>query len=668
MKTRKAPSLPREKDVQNLKSLTAMQTSESSEEMARILFELQIHQVELEAQNTELKNAQITIEESRDIFCDFYDFSPIAYFTLDERGIVIEANLTAALWTGMERSMLVNKPLAAFIHHSSFTQFFSHLKRVFSEKGKETCELLITPWKKAPFFVHMESIFHQRTNSSHECRASLIDITERKKAEEDSKKAKLQIQAILDNIPDMVWLKDREGRILSVNKAFERVCGGASHLLVSRTDGDICPHLLAESLLANDREMIVSGEQTQVEETIMDSEGKMRWLETIRSPVYDDRHEIIGTTGISRDITKRHITENALNESESKFRRLIENIKEGIWVVDREMNTTFVNQRMETLLGWTVEEMMGRNLMEFMDGQAREVCVKLFERRRQGIAEQHDLEFMRKDGQRIYALMETTPLIDEEGEFAGAVAGLTDITARKMAEDNLRKSREELRLLSSHLQKVREEERTSMAREIHDELGQVLTSLKLDLSWLLGRIQDRDKELLSRTADMQIDINSAIDTVHTIITRLRPVILDDFGLMAALIWLVGEFQSHSGISCDFSFSSEEIVLPDECSTALFRICQESLTNVARHSDATGVKVTLRESDDNVILAIEDNGKGITEISSSRLSSLGLLGMRERAFALGGRVTFESGEGNGTKVEATFPLIRRDSYAASTDSR
>lgn len=668
MKTRKSPSLPREKDVQNLKSRTAMHTPGNSEEMARILFELQIHQIELEAQNTELKNARIAIEESRDRSCDFYDFSPIAYFTLNEQGIVLEANLTASRWTGMGKSLMQNKPFIAFIHHSSVTQFFSHLKRVFSEKEKEVCELLITPRNSAPFFVHMESIFHQSKNGSPECRASLIDITGRKKAEEDSQKAKLQIQAILDNIPDMVWLKDREGRIIAVNKAFEHVYGGASHLLIGRADGDILPREQAERSMTYDREVLASGKQTQVEEPMMDREGRIRWLETIRSPLYDDRHEIIGTTGIARDTTKRHIAESALRESESKYRLLIENIKEGIWVVDREMNTTFVNKRMGTLLGWTVEEMMGKNLMEFLDNQGRELCAKLFERRRQGITEQHDFEFIRKDGQRVYTLLETTPMTDEEGNFAGAIAGLTDITARKIAEKNLRQSQEELRLLSSHLQKVREEERTSMAREIHDELGQVLTSLKLDLAWLLGRIEDRDKELLSRTADMQIDINSAIDTVHTIITRLRPVILDDFGLMEALIWLAGDFQSHSGIPCEFSLPEEEIVISNECSTALFRICQESLTNVARHSDATEVKVTLRESDTNVVLTIKDNGKGLAEISSSRLSSLGLLGMRERAFALGGRVTFESGEGSGTKVEATFPLIRRDSLAASTDSR
>ena len=154
---------------------------------------------------------------------------------------------------------------------------------------------------------------------------------------------------------------------------------------------------------------------------------------------------------------------------------------------------------------------------------------------------------------------------------------------------------------------------------------------------------------------------------HTIIARLRPVILDDFGLMAALIWLAGDFQSHSEIPCEYSLPEEEIVISNECSTALFRICQESLTNVARHAGATEVKVTLRQNETNVVLVVEDNGKGIAETLSLRSSSLGILGMRERAIALGGRVTVESIEGGGTKVEATLPLNRRDSLAASTDS-
>ncbi len=667
MNARNLPLLRCEEAEQDMKSHNTRPTSENSEELIRLLSELQIHQAELEAQNAELKNAQITIEESRDRFSDFYDFSPIAYFTLDEQGVVREANLTAANWTGMERGCLQNKPFTVFIHHSSITQFFSHLKRVFREKGKEVCELLITPQNSASFFVHMESIFHQSKNGSPECRASLIDITGRKKAEEDSLKAKLQIQAILDNIPDMVWLKDMEGRIIAVNHAFERACGQVSNDIAGKTFGDIWPIELAERLMAFDSEVLLSGKQTQAEELITDYDGRMRWLETIRSPIYNDKNEIIGTTGIARDITKRHAAESALRESESKYRRLIEMLKEGIWVVDSEMNTTFVNKRMETLLGWTVEEMMGSNPTEFMDEQTREIFAEHFEMSKQGVAEQFEVNLIRKDGLRIYVLIEAAPIMDEKGRFTGAIAGLADITARKNAEQNLKKSQEELRSLSSHLQQVREEERASMAREIHDELGQVLTSLKLDLAWLRGKVQDRHTELLSRTVLMQMDIDRAIDTIHTIIARLRPVILDDFGLMEAIIWLVDEFQCHSGISCDFPFPSEEIVLSDECSTALFRICQESLTNVARHAEATEVKVTLREIDDNILLTIEDNGKGIGRTTSQRLSSLGILGMRERAIALGGRVTVENGEGRGTKVEATLPLKRRNSLAASIDS-
>ncbi|MDQ7827155.1 MAG: response regulator [Candidatus Eremiobacteraeota bacterium] len=226
------------------------------------------------------------------------------------------------------------------------------------------------------------------------------------------------------------------------------------------------------------------------------------------------------------------------------------------------------------------------------------------------------------------------------------------------AHANLERKKEELRILSSHLQKVREEERTLIAREIHDELGQTLTSLKMDLTWLRGKLPEEQKYLHSRTYLMLKDLSSAIDTVHRIFTGLRPFILDDFGITAAIIGHTGNWQALTGISCALSLSSEEIPLPCEVATALFRICQEALTNVARHSGATEVKVSLVEKESSIVLTIEDNGRGITEQQSKGPAALGIMGMKEHAYALGGEVNIHGAQGKGTTLEATFPLEKR----------
>ena len=182
-----------------------------------------------------------------------------------------------------------------------------------------------------------------------------------------------------------------------------------------------------------------------------------------------------------------------------------------------------------------------------------------------------------------------------------------------------------------------------MAREIHDELGQELTGLKMDLSWLVKRLSKNQKSLISKTESMLKLVDSIIQTVRRISSELRPGVLDDLGLIAAIEWQAQDFENRTGITCDFSSSVEEIDLDRDRSTAVFRIFQETLTNVSRHANATRVKISLEESADSLILRIEDNGKGIKESEVSHPKSLGLLGMRERVLVFGGKVKIITGD-------------------------
>jgi signal transduction histidine kinase len=243
---------------------------------------------------------------------------------------------------------------------------------------------------------------------------------------------------------------------------------------------------------------------------------------------------------------------------------------------------------------------------------------------------------------------------------ARALRESADRRERQRAEDKLRRSLEQLRALTNYLQYVREEERTRIAREVHDELGQALTGLKLDLSLLAKRLPQGSRELHEKTRTMISHIDATIQTVRRIATELRPGILDSLGLVAAIEWQANEFQTRSGVPCEVTATIDDAHLPHDFTTVFFRIFQETLTNVIRHAKATRVEVQLEEADDDrLVMKVRDNGRGISEEDQVKTTSFGLVGMRERAMLIGGEVTLQGSPGKGTTVTLRVPLPKKD---------
>jgi signal transduction histidine kinase len=235
------------------------------------------------------------------------------------------------------------------------------------------------------------------------------------------------------------------------------------------------------------------------------------------------------------------------------------------------------------------------------------------------------------------------------------VAVFVDL-ARKTAQ--LAESEQKLRALAAHLISVREEERSHIAREIHDELGQVLTGLKMEVAWLAKRLNEDQQPLLEKTESMGQLIDQTVQTVRKISTGLRPEVLDEMGLVAAIGWQAKEFQKRTGIRCRLSLPPEIGALERELSTTMFRVFQEILTNVARHSRATRVDVDLKNQQKSLVLEVADNGVGISNGETNGRRSLGLLGMQERALRVGGEVNIGSVPGHGTRVVVTIPAVRQ----------
>ena len=237
-----------------------------------------------------------------------------------------------------------------------------------------------------------------------------------------------------------------------------------------------------------------------------------------------------------------------------------------------------------------------------------------------------------------------------------------EVAERKRAEVELRNSREQMRALAARLLAVREEERKEVAREIHEELAQGLTLLAFDIAWVAGRLSETGGEtqgqaVAERLEHMSALTDSTLQSVRRIMSALRPAALDDLGLVAAIEWEASTFEERTGVPCELALPEEDIELEAECATAMFRICQEALTNVARHADAEHAHIRLRSDGGCIRMEIQDDGKGITDEESGDPTSFGLLGMRERALAFGGSVEVAGHPGEGTTVAVRIPLDR-----------
>jgi PAS domain S-box-containing protein len=275
-----------------------------------------------------------------------------------------------------------------------------------------------------------------------------------------------------------------------------------------------------------------------------------------------------------------------------------------------------------------------------------------------------EYRFRRKGGGYAFVQDRACVVRDRGGRALRMIGGMSDITERKEGQEKLEKSRRQLRALSAHLQSLREEERTRIAREVHDELGQLLTALKMDVRWIEKRIGERENDsallpVLDKAVQAGEVADRAIVTVQQIASELRPSTLDNLGLVAALRHESGAFHNRTGIVCEVRLPEEPLDLPRVAATAVFRVFQETLTNVARHAHATRVRVQLRAEGDHLVLEVEDNGRGISPEALSSTKSLGLLGMEERAAVLGGQVMVTPAAPHGTRVTLRLPRAADD---------
>jgi PAS domain S-box-containing protein len=349
---------------------------------------------------------------------------------------------------------------------------------------------------------------------------------------------------------------------------------------------------------------------------------------------------------------------------------LFEQAPQAVVLMGHDNRVVRVNREFTQLFGYTGEEAHGRRLSDLIfPNELRDEDQKYANLVAQGQRVEAEGVRLRKDGSRLHVSIVRVPVSLPGGQIA-TYAIYRDITEGKRAEDQIKATSEQLRALSASLQSAREEEGTRIAREIHDELGGALTSLKWDLESLdkvISESRDQSKlQVLREKIKSMLGLSeTTISAVRRISSELRPCVLDDLGLAEAIEWQALQFEARTGITCNCDCSLENISLNEEQSTVAFRILQEALTNILRHAQATRVDIAMKEEPGVFVLTISDNGRGITEDDKSRLQSLGLLGMRERAHLIGAEIDVTGVEGQGTVVTLRVPTLNSDRKDSAT---
>jgi PAS domain S-box-containing protein len=471
-----------------------------------------------------------------------------------------------------------------------------------------------------------------------------------------------QLASVIESSDNAIISTSPDGTILSWNPSAGRIFGFSEEEAVGNSISIIVPEDKREEQHQT-LELLKKGETVGHFETVrIRKNGERIDVSMTASPIKNQAGEVIGISKIARDVTKEKQDADKLRKSETQLKAAQRIAQMGSWEWDLASNCINWSQELYRIYGVNPAEQINfEKFIELVHPDDRRLVQSFFESKRMFSIEHR---ILRPDGELRYIQIRAEVVSDSEGNPISLMGIAQDMTDRKRADEQLRSSREQLRALSAHLQFIREEERSRIAREVHDELGQVLTALKMDLSLLNHKLLESSailprKMLYEEIKSMSKKVDITIKSVRKIVTELRPEVLDHLGLKAAIEWQAQEFQTRSGIDCKLDPHMEAIEMNDrDGETAIFRILQEALTNIARHSGASKVEIFLNKEDGEITMEVRDNGRGISDADLGKSRSFGLLGMRERALFLGGDLEVKGNPGFGTSVKVQIP-VRKD---------
>lgn len=476
---------------------------------------------------------------------------------------------------------------------------------------------------------------------------TLMNVTEQVKKDEALRRSQEEVQAIFNNMQDTFYRTDINGNITMLSPSASELMKCDKERLMGQKLADFYENPTGrKKFLKSLKEE--GGRLQNYEARIKRFDGSIIWVSTNAHFLYDESNNMTGVEGSVRDITIGKEAEEQL----SLLKKAIDTTKVGITLADLQGKIIYSNPAEAMLHGYSTEELIGKDVSLFAPQGNRQhlnmdAISKSETKRRESIN-------LRKDGSSFPVYLTSNIVKSPSNDPIGLVTVCEDITDRKKTENEIKTSREQLRNLTNSLQSAREEERKKIAREIHDELGQSLTALKIDLSLMKKKLPEDETALHNRTNQMTDIVNLTLQTVKRIAKELRPEILEELGLEAATKRYIKEFSSRSIIKCDYTIVGSCDNTSKDVSLVIFRIIQEATTNIVRHSEAKRARIYLECKEKSLLLKISDDGKGINETDSSDPMSIGLIGMNERILSVGGHFAIRGIRGVGTTVKAYIP--------------
>ena len=689
----------------------------SSVDVKKLVEDLHIHQIELEIQNEELRQAQLELEASRDRYSDLYDFAPMGYVTVSDKGLVIQANLSFLGMVGIERGSLIGTPFSRFIHEKDQDVYYFHRKKLFETNTRKICELKLVTKDRTPFYVQLESaVLRHRKEDIEQILTAITDINERKRSEIALRQSREQLRIAVESGKMGTW-----NRNLITG---ETVWNPYLYELLGRDPG---PPVTGETFFTYIHPDDVERIRRHVDETIQKEtnffdqfrvvrdDKAVRWLEASGRVYRDGKGRTVRIAGVNYDITDRKQAEEMLRRSEACFRSFIELTGQFGWITDAKGKVIEDLPALAQYTGLSTDDLKGWGWLQCIHPDDRE-CTESIWKNAVAAKDIYEDEFRvrRYDGEYRHFMARGKPIYDDYESVKEWVGVCFDLTERKEIERLFERSHEDLgrrvhertaelnrkkqeledvnqdlleeikkrknfetelkekgeKILAAYRQRdflskklvdLLEKERHDIGNSLHDHIGQILTGVKLELEGLKKALTANGSELSDRVEKAQRLLREAIIQARNISHNLRSDVLERFGLIASLKDLVDEVRKQSGLRIHlFTKNVPQNLKEDGIDLALYRLTQETLTNITKHAGAKEVFINLTRKDQYISLTIEDDGSGFDydTLLNQRKSSkfpLGITIMKERVSMLGGEFRIESSSGRGTHIHVQIPL-------------
>lgn len=643
-------------------------------DVQQLVHELQVHQIELEMENEELRRAQMELQAARDRYVDFYDFSPAGHLTLDTHGKIVEANLRAAVLLDVNRKDLIGEPLVRFIEPEHQRAFHRHSQEALRTGLRQTCEVRIRKEGADCRYVHFESLALQdELGRTTHCRTAMSDISDRYRTKQELLAQERQLQAIIESAMDAIITLDDRQRIVVFNHAAESIfcCSSADAI------GQSLDRFIPERYRQAHRGHITAFAQTDKPLRSMRRVGELCGLRVTGEefPIEASISHVtvngrVLLTVILRDISERKAAEEALRASDTFTRAVLDSLSVHVCVLDKDGVILKTNEAWKEFArhnsdGAVPIADVGHNYMDVCrrasaGGESTAEAIlggikSVLAGRQPSFVTEYACH---SPGEHRWFHMRVTQL-KGAGAFVLSHMDISERVRMAMAlEDHvvlLGKQRMELESLAGKLIEAQEYERKRIARELHDDFNQRLAALSVELETIEQAATAPSAPIARQLAAIRGQVGRLSDDLHDLAYRLHPSLLEHVGLEVAARDHVGEFTKRTGLPVEFTAREVPEHLTSEVATNLFRVMQESLQNVAKHAQATEVTVRLSGSAKGIGLSVRDNGKGFDPDNKiTHVKGLGLLSMQERMRLLGGILRVHSFPRAGTKVCAWIP--------------